>query len=393
MQQITVNKNEAGQRMDKLLLKLFINAKKNFLYKMLRKKNITLNGRKASGNEMLQMGDVIEVFFSEETFHSMIGDKDEKEGFSFAEKDSSPEKVGTSKCDSSPKKTGTPKCDSSLKKDGKAKDNSRTRNDSRAQNGILHQDLTNTKLPTIIYENEDVIIFNKPAGMLSQKAEQDDISMVELLQEYLLRKGEITKEQLRTFRPGVCNRLDRNTSGLILAGKSLCGLQQLSELLKNRTLDKYYLCVVKGELTEPMRLTGYLVKNEKNNCVTIGDGPEGERIITEYRPLKLTSEGTLLEVKLVTGKSHQIRAHLASIGHPIAGDVKYGNEPYNRRMRNRFGVHHQMLHAWRMKFPEQEKGIGGKEFRAAPPEEFLRFMKEYGIPEEELLCHHGIQED
>lgn len=325
MRMLTVSKNEAGQRLDKLLSKYLNLAGKGFLYKMMRKKNITLNGKKCDGTEKLSEGDEIRLFLAEETIEK------------FSE--------------------------------------------------VKVQKVKKTALD-IVYEDEHLILINKPSGMLSQKAKESDESLVEYLIGYLLDSGSITKAQLQSFRPSVCNRLDRNTSGIVIAGKSLPGLQIMSEAIKNRTIGKYYLCVVKGILRDSMEIRGWLRKDEKTNQVTIY--PEAVKdsippadalpIRTSYRPLKTNGSYTLLEVKLITGRSHQIRAHLASIGHPIAGDYKYGDPRVNEDVKKKFGVHSQLLHAWRLVMPTHLKeplsGLSGREFRADPPKVMRRMMEE-----------------
>lgn len=323
MKQINISEHEAGQRLDRLLAKVFLQAEKGFLYKMIRKKNIVLNGKKAEGNETLKNGDVITVYFSDETYDKLSA------------------------------RTGQKKT-------------------------------VRRHVPKIVYEDKHVLILHKPAGMLSQKAEEADDSLVDYVQDYLVESGCLTEERLKTFRPGVCNRLDRNTEGLVIAGKTILGLQTMSELLHNRNLDKYYLCVVKGTVEKPTHLKAYLKKDEIRNIVTVSDEPEGETIETEYKPIACTKLGTLLEVKLITGKSHQIRAHLASTGHPIAGDVKYGDAAYNQNMKERFGVRHQMLIAYRMVFPTlplEFSGLSGREVKTKLPPMFEHFCKSFGIRE------------
>lgn len=316
MRVVTVTKNEAGQRLDKLLSKYLNLAGKSFIYKMLRKKNITLNGKKCDGSEKLSEGDEIRLFLSDETV----------EKFS---------------------------------------------------------QLTIQKVKTVnlsvVYEDEHIILINKPSGMLSQKADKGDESLVEYLLDYLLREGKITAQELKSFRPAVCNRLDRNTSGMVIAGKSLAGLQIMSEAIKNRTIGKYYLCVVKGIITKSSRIAGYLLKDEKTNQVRVVNTPEDGAlpIETEYRPLKTGAGYTLLEVKLITGRSHQIRAHLASIGHPIAGDPKYGSPEVNRELQKSLGIRSQLLHSWRLIMPDSLpvplSCLAGKSFTAGPPADFSKF--------------------
>ena len=190
--------------------------------------------------------------------------------------------------------------------------------------------------------------------MLSQKSVPSDVSLNEYLLGYLEKSGQWKQEESKAFRPSVCNRLDRNTSGLVICGKSMAGLQQMAALLKDRSLHKYYLCLVKGVMTESQHLEGYLLKDENSNQVKIfqKETEGAAHIITEYEPLYTDGEATLLKVTLVTGKSHQIRAHLSSIGHPIIGDPKYGERKVNAFFQETHGIKNQMLHAWKLTFPE-----------------------------------------
>ncbi len=359
MQSIEVNKNEAGQRLDKLLGKYFNLAGKGFLYKMMRKKNITLNGKKCDGSERLQEGDEIRLFLADETI----------EKFS----------------------------------------------------QVKVQQVQERKLD-ILYEDEHILLVNKPSGMLSQKAKDTDESLVEYVTGYLLSSGQLTREQLRSFRPSVCNRLDRNTSGLVAAGKSLAGLQALSAVFKDRSLQKYYLCVVRGRVKGKQQIRGTLTKDGIRNQVTVemeagtGAGKEtgkipetegrretggirrtegrgrtgeirgaggredskaGALICTEYEPLYYQEGYTLLKVKLITGKTHQIRAHLAAVGHPIAGDYKYGDPGANAEVKKKYKVRSQMLHSFQMIFPQMPEpleGLSGKCFIAPVPGEFGRMF-------------------
>ena len=332
MQQLTIGKNQAGQRLDKFLKKAFPNAGTGFLYKMLRKKNITLNGKKAEGKEILAQGDEIKCFFSEETFASLSGTE-----------------------------------------------NRETTSDYRKAYRSL-------KDISVLYEDEDILLLNKPAGVLTQKAKPEDLSLNEWLIGHLLATDAITEADLATFHPSVCNRLDRNTSGLVAAGKSLAGLQELSSLFHDRSLHKFYRCLVNGVIKNEKYIKGYLHKDEKCNKVTVQETETSGAlpIETRYRPLEDNGTVTLLEVELITGRTHQIRAHLAGTGHPLIGDYKYGRRTLNDEYCRKYGLKSQLLHAYRLEIPEIEgrlSYLSGKEFTAPLPYLFQKILKEEHVEE------------
>lgn len=329
MKEVRIRENEAGQRFDKFLKKYFPEAPGSFIYKMLRKKNITLNGKKAAGDEKIKTGDGVKFFLAEETMEKFRGSQTVK----------------------AVRVTG--------------------------------------QMPDIIYEDRHILLLNKPDGMLSQKAKKEDESVVEYITQYFLRQGSITPEELLTFKPSICNRLDRNTSGLIVAGKTLLGLQTFAALFKERGLAKYYLCLVFGKVAECAHISGYLVKDEKRNQVHIAkssaevsedriDSAPVE-IETEYMPVAYTRDITLLRVHLITGKTHQIRAHLASVGHPIVGDYKYGDNKKNDSYKQKYGISSQMLHAYELQLKEMDKEfavLSNRSFYAPVPEVFWQVIKE-----------------
>ena len=249
------------------------------------------------------------------------------------------------------------------------------------------ENIVPTDIPLdIVYEDDNILLINKPVGMLSQPADDKEPSLVEYLTGYLLESGAVTEASLHTFRPSVCNRLDRNTSGLVAAGKSLTGLQELSSLFHNRSLHKFYRCLVNGVIKNEKYIKGYLHKDEKCNKVTVQETETSGAlpIETRYRPLGDNGTVTLLEVELITGRTHQIRAHLAGTGHPLIGDYKYGRRTLNDEYRRKYGLKSQLLHAYRLEIPEIEgrlSYLSGKEFTAPLPYLFQKILKEEHVEE------------
>jgi len=317
MKEFIIQKNEENQRFDMYLKKLLPNASTSFLYKMMRKKNIVINKKKVEGNEKLKAGDVVSIFLSDETFDKFHVNLEE------------------------------------LKKEYDALKS------------------LNLKGLKVVYEDDEMIVADKPYNMLSQKASGKDLSANEYLLGYMINKGELSFEEFQTFRPSVVNRLDRNTTGLLLFGKTLNALQQLGEGIRERSIEKYYRAIVAGELKEELELKGYLLKDEKMNKVSFHKEQveDSDYIETGVKPLVSKNGLTLVEIHLVTGKTHQIRLHLSTIGHPILGDMKYGDEKINKKYYESHKVNHQLLHAYRLEFPD------GRVVVAEPASVFESLMK------------------
>lgn len=382
MQEIVINEANEGQRLNKFLGKYLDAAPQSFLYKMLRKKNIKWNHGKATGNEIVKTGDTIQIYMTDETIAKFR--KDGKVPV-FA-KENVLEDFGVQNTSLQGKNdSGAP---------DKVLQEKRDYYDLEKRDCIASKNQKSNPLADIpiLYEDSDVLILNKPAGILSQKAEASDYSLNERIVDYYREK-----EYANTlFTPSVCNRLDRNTSGIILAGMSLKGTQMLSRILKDRTLDKYYLTIVSGKVEQASTIKGFLTKKTSHNQVVVYDSIEQAQrngvekpafIETRYEPLGYgqlqTMDFTLLKVKLVTGKTHQIRAHLRSVGHPIIGDGKYGLKSVNVVLKKEFGLKHQLLHAFEITFPKEglevSSSLAEQVIHAPLPEEFERISDGLGI--------------
>lgn len=331
MREILVTKEYAGGRMDKLVFRFLDRAPQSFVYKMLRKKNIVLNDKKAKGSEILKENDRICLYLSDETITKFQG----------------------------------------------------AQASSASAPSVSEQALEDFRT-RIVFEDENILAVNKPKEMLSQKAAPSDCSLNELVCAYLEQKAEKDPETQLRFQPGISNRLDRNTSGLVLAGKNPAAARELNRAIRERDLEKWYLCLVNGRLEDAQTLDGWLVKNEASNTVRVianeEEAKEGAVCIqTAYEPLVSGDGLTLLAVKLITGKSHQIRAHLASIGHPLIGDGKYGDRGRNAKFRERYGLSFQLLHAQRIVFQTMKEPLSylnGTEICAPLPKRFGEILKE-----------------
>lgn len=331
MKNLIISEIESGQRLERYLKRVLPAAPTSFIYRMLRQKNITLNGRKAKGNEIVRENDQVAVFFSDETW----------EKFSKVDDTSAADRV---------------------------QDRVKSFRDA-------YRDLSGIE---VFYEDRHLLLAWKPSGILTQKAKPEDLSMNEWFVGRLLDTGEITEASLSAFTPSVCNRLDRNTRGLVICAKTQIAGRSIARWLRERSIHKYYAMVVCGRVTRDGTVEGYLCKDSASNTVTFSetDMPGASYSRTVYHPLQTSGSLTLLEAELITGKTHQLRAHMARIGHPVLGDPKYGDRTYNSAYRKY--IHDgQLLCCRKVTFPEADgamAGISGKTFEADLPDDFKAVM-------------------
>ena len=204
--------------------------------------------------------------------------------------------------------------------------------------------------------------------------------MVDQIIAYLYQKGEYKPQEENSFTPAICNRLDRNTSGTVIAGKNLMALQEINKAIHDDKIEKYYKTIVRGKIEKAGKLEDYHIKDEFNKVTVLKEENENaKKIITKYKPLKISQEFTLLEIELITGKTHQIRAHLQSIDHPIIGDGKYGDIKLNETLRKKYQLRFQLLHAYRLVWKQKEGKLAylyNKEFLAQNPKIFEKIENE-----------------
>ena len=282
MKSVIIKKNDAGQRVDKFLQKKYSTLPKSMMFKQIRKKNIKVNKKRCQAEQILNEGDIIELYLNDDLL------KEKKKHYDFI---------------NAPKELN------------------------------------------IIYEDENIILLDKKQGELCHPDGKEYVNtLIASLKRYLFDKGEYNPDSENSFTPSLANRIDRNTGGIVIGAKNYEALKILNNKIKDRQINKYYLTVAIGKLPKNNDiLTGYLTKDEHKNMVTVSQKEtEGSKLIkTKYTVLDYYDNFSLVEIELLTGRTHQIRAHLASIGNPLLGDGKYGKI---------HGRYKQELYSYKLKF-------------------------------------------
>ena len=324
MVKITISENEAGQRLDRFLRKYFRRASLGTIYKLLRK-DVKLNGRRAKEDVMLAAGDRLDVYISEERLKELT--------------------------------------------------------EAREKQPVRHRF-------KIAYEDNNILIAEKPKGLLTHgDAHEKKNTLVNQVCGYLQEKGEYIPSRERTFTPAPVNRLDRNTTGLVIFGKNAAALRSFTRLIRERdSIGKYYLTVLCGVLEHPLFLEDRLVKDEERNISRAAEGEEGKAAATYVKPLHHSQGFTLAEARIFTGRTHQIRVHLADAGFPLAGDAKYGRQHINAQMK-RLGLTTQLLHAYRLRFaemPEEYARLSGRTVEATLPADFSKLIEALKLSQKDM---------
>ena len=315
MLSLIVKKEESGQTLEKYVKKVLSEAPLSFIYKLFRKKDVKINNHWQDKKYIISEGEEVNIYVTDAQLEEFKSQKDIKASL----------------------------------------------------------DISNW----IIYEDENILLINKPRGVLVQKDNSGDPALDDMVLAYLSNKGEYDPNSISAYKPAPAHRLDRNTAGIVVFGKNITALRELADLLNDKTkVNKRYLALVKGEISENGEISAPLEKNAKNGRVYVNEN--GKPSLTKYRVVKKYNGCTLLEVELLTGRTHQIRVHMASINHPVIGDSKYGDFALNKEIESKYGFKNQFLIAYELDFKNIDnhlKYLSGKTFKIELNKEFLDLLE------------------
>ena len=318
MQKFVVSDKESGQTLEKYVKKVLSEAPLSFLYKLFRKKDIKVNGHWEKEKFILKENDEVTIYIT----------------------------------------------------------NSQLDEFKKTAKNVVNENISNW----IVYEDKNILIINKPRGVIVQKDESNSAALDEMVISYLINKGEYDPNKDLGYTPAPSHRLDRNTAGLIVFGKNIETLRYLSTIMSDKKMiEKKYLALVVGDIEKEGEIVAPLQKNSKSGKVYVSEA--GKIAITRYKPIKKLNGFTLVEVQLLTGRTHQIRVHFAYINHPVVGDSKYGDFSLNKEIENKYHFRNQFLVSYELKFNRLEeplKYLSNKSFKIDLPDELNDLLLKMG---------------
>ena len=309
-----IKKEEEGQTLEKFVKKVLSEAPLSFIYKLFRKKDVKVNGHWQDKKYIISSGEEVSIYITDSQLEEFKRQVESKQV----------------------------------------------------------EDISNW----IIYEDENILLINKPRGVLVQKNSENSNALDEMVISYLINKGEYDPNRNLGYKPAPAHRLDRNTAGIVVFGKNIATLRYLSEAFNDKSvISKRYLALVKGEIDKDGEINAPLLKNSKSQRVSVSK--EGKPSITKYKVVETFKGYTLLEVELLTGRTHQIRVHMAYINHPVVGDSKYGDYELNKLLESKYNFKNQFLEAYQLDFHKLNnplKYLSGRSFKISLNDEFLNLI-------------------